>query len=165
MSNQSDTIWSAAVSAELETLHATGLSHSLIAESLNAKFGLHLTRSACIGRVRRMGLAERPKIRERERVARKLQLPMGPKWSAHARRCHQSTPQPPRPVLVDVKAPEGEGVSMDQLLPFAKNAPTSCRYPLGISERGMMFCGETTHRGSWCAYHCEVVFQGGRRAA
>lgn len=168
-----DSVWlDEDVVAEFKRLHDAGLSHEIIATRLNEKFGLTLSRAACIARASRMRLS-RPKVDNiRDAVARGLWKRNG---GAHAARGTYQKKRGTRKVngangdlgiLEELKAPEGEGISIDQLLPFSENAATSCRYPLGQSEtRGLMYCGEPTHRGSWCEYHCEVVFKGGRHVA
>ena len=48
------------VNDELVKLHGEGVSFTGIAEQLNAKFDLRLTRNSCIGRAHRLGLELRP---------------------------------------------------------------------------------------------------------
>lgn len=155
--------WTDDMHREFERLFACGTSHSIIAANLNQKFGLLLSRSACIGKASRLKLT-RPRLGWREAVVKGLWAEQDPRRIAAAAG-QRTSPQRKTKPPVDIKAPAGAGISMDELRPFSRGGSTSCRYPLGTSDANvMMYCGEATVRGSWCPYHREVVYKGGRHA-
>jgi len=123
--NQSDTPWTAAIIKRFTELAADhSISFTSIAAMLNAEFTLELTRNACIGKARRLGLEARPNKnhktyprRERKRMVR------------------IDAPIPPLP---EPQAPEPFTTTIYQLTPY------TCRWPGGdIHARPPFFyCGE-----------------------
>lgn len=166
-----DSIWNKVpgLLEAFQALHDQGFSHSIIADRLSKQFGVVVSRSACIGRARRMGLT-RPNTNNAAASARMksgLQLWTGRKGPrSDTYRQKGTTTRGTVVDLVELKAPEGKGISLGELLPFSTKDGTSCRYPMSMCEAaGLLYCGEPTKHGSWCTYHRELVFKGGRLAS
>jgi GcrA cell cycle regulator len=119
--------WTSEMTRALMIWHGEGVPFTELAARLSAQFGVTLTKNACIGRARRMGLPVRgPTNMERTlkqprpkmiRVPRKVDAPIDPE------------PEPEVEAL--------PGVSIYQL------TGTTCRWPLGsIMDRPpLRYCG------------------------
>lgn len=117
------------VTERLKQLHAEGRSFGKIAAALNAEFGLHLSRSACIGRAARLKLpwpTRQPKFRKQRSTGPVLPRPK------------------PQPI-----PEQGEPL----YLSFFELRGSQCRYPFG-NHAPYLFCGRSTlFKSSWCAEH------------
>jgi hypothetical protein len=150
-----DTVWTDEMIKRLRQLHASGMnSFEAIAAALRAEFKVHLTKNACIGKGRRLGLQKRrpsyqvlgyvKKTRKRtpskpaapRREAPQEQIPaVLPRWPVALPRC------------------PAKHVTIYQL------EPSMCRYPFGDDGPPYVYCGRKAVRGSWCAEHLDVVSQ------
>jgi GcrA cell cycle regulator len=123
-------------------------SSSEIASALNAQFGTNLTRNAVIGRINRLGLAEKrswmPKIY-------KKRLSNSPSRGAPARPKYDvELPD----LLSDLQTPIEQRKSLLEL------TAETCRWPIGDPQSPeFFFCGGKIHEGKpYCTGHCAVAF-------
>jgi GcrA cell cycle regulator len=153
--------WTPAHCEALREHFARGLSFAEIAAAINARFGTAYTRSATIGRARRMGLArsDRPKG-EIERLSRQLQKA---KAKAKAPRPVRRVPEAPRPraVFEPVKVPKLRCVEIEpRHLSLLDLKASDCRYPYGGDADGeaITFCGHPQREGSsYCVPHFHLT--------
>lgn len=151
------TNWTPEHSEALRELLAGGLSYSLIAEALNARFNTDYSRNAAIGRAKRMGLASpardgdtpgttarprQPRIHKiREPAAPRIRRRM-PKFETTGNaglRCVEIVPR--HLSLIDLERGD-------------------CRYPYGGDEAGeaITFCGHPRRAGSsYCTPHFHLT--------
>ena len=143
------TNWSREHCDALRELHAKGLSFAEIAERINGRFKTDYTRSAAIGRARRMRLVdpERPKLPpkaapRRVQETQERRVPSSP-W--------------PKQVLEPAKPFKLRCVEIDpRHLSLIDLERGDCRYPYGGDEEGeaITFCGHPQRRGSsYCSAH------------
>ncbi len=153
--------WPPEHSEALRAYLARGMSYSESADAINAKFGTAYSRSAAIGRARRMGLAgpERPKdslkhwpTRPPKAKAPRLDRP---------RERHVPEFMPPMPVFERAEAPRLRCVEIvPRRLSLVELEPGDCRYPYGGDEDGeaITFCGHPRREGSsYCAPHFHLT--------
>jgi GcrA cell cycle regulator len=146
------TDWAPAHSETLREYLARGMSFSEIADAINAKFKTAYSRTATIGRARRMRLAgpRRPKhllmhwpVLPPKAKARRLQKPR-----------ERYVPELPRiPVFKRTKTVKLRCVEIDpRHLVLTDLEPGDCRYPFGGDQDGeaITFCGHPRRRGSSC---------------
>jgi GcrA cell cycle regulator len=135
------TVWTPQLDARLRELHGQGLIFLQIAAAMNDDFGLALTRNACIGRSRRIGIGMRttpppPRNRKAPKLVRK--------------------PRPPRPIappIVPEPAPVPGALTMLQL------SRTTCHWPSG-NRPPYTYCGEPVHGDRpFCLDHCKLAYQ------
>ena len=151
------TDWPAKHCAALREYRALGMSFSQIAKAINAKFKTAYSRSAAIGRAKRMGLTgpARPKDRlkhwlKRPAKAEAQRLP-GPR-QRHAPEYKPPTPVPERTKMATLRCVEIE----PRHLRLVDLETSDCRYPYGGDENGeaITFCGHPRRPGSsYCAPH------------
>lgn len=147
-------IWHPDHSEALKEFLAKGMSFSMIAAAINAKFDTSYSRNATIGRARRMGLAtDRPqdvssapatirqpslgKMRERFEAEFRKRTPIFESVDVNLR-CAEVDPQ---------------HLSLMQL------GPGHCRYPYGGDAEGeaITFCGHRQRLGSsYCQAHFDL---------
>lgn len=125
----------------LKRLHAAGLSFGEIAKEIGG-----ISRNACIGKAKRLGLPDRltkrPRkrhIRPGNRILRRVETAMRRVEQA-AQHVQEAAEAAANPVhLLDLKSHH-------------------CRYPIGEPAE-MMFCGATAVKDcSWCAGHYAIVY-------
>lgn len=149
--------WASEHSDALRKYFVLGLSFSAIGRRINAKFGTSYTRSAVLGRAKRMGLAAVPQLTSPSIV------PPVPDGTAPAQQLgafsrHRIQPpktafQPAEPVLRCV------GVR-PRLISVVELEWGDCRYPYGGDRDGeaITFCGHPRHPGSsYCAAHFHLT--------
>jgi GcrA cell cycle regulator len=135
-----------------------GMSYRDAADALNARFGTAYSRSAALGRARRMGLAEieRPKPLPRMTEAQLQQV-------ARARPDEVVSPNlvRHRPALL---RPEGVQLRCVEIAPrhlaVIELEADDCRYPYGGEEEGdsITFCGHPRRKGSsYCTPHFHLT--------
>jgi GcrA cell cycle regulator len=155
------TDWPAEHSQALREFFAKGMSYAAIAKSINAKFGTAYSRSAAIGKGKRMGLAGpgRPdqsaaspqaiEPRLRSRSERRISQPRRP------------IPKRPTPIVERVKPVKLRCVEIDpRHLSLVELESGDCRYPYGGDEEGdaITFCGHPQRRGSsYCTAHFHLT--------
>ncbi|MBM3272031.1 GcrA cell cycle regulator [Candidatus Kaiserbacteria bacterium] len=144
----------------LRKLWSDGLSASQVA----AELGPGITRNGVIGKIHRLGLAERahmPKtVRPRVATAPRAQRPRVQRNTSHgdltiAFALHVSAAPLPAPED-DVVIPVSERVTLEGL------RENMCRWPMGdTSSPEFRFCGgkSTIGGGPYCAYHARVAYQ------
>src|ERR1700687_5321925 len=154
--------WEAEHSQALREYLAKGMSYSEIADALNARFGTAYSRSAAIGRAKRLGYP-RP-----DRSTDSLQhWPKRPP-RAKASRLHQPRERHvpefmrPRPVFERMEAPKLRCVEVvpPRHLSLVDLEPGDCRYPYGGDKEGeaITFCGHPRRQGSsYCAPHFHLT--------
>jgi GcrA cell cycle regulator len=155
------TNWAAEHSDALREYFAKRMSFSEIADAINAKFNTGYSRSATIGRARRMGLAgpDRPADVPKHWPARPAKV--------KAAQVHQ--PRERRPADLMRAIPAFERVVTAELrcveivprhLSLVDLEATDCRYPYGGDEDGeaITFCGHPRRRGSsYCTAHFHLT--------
>lgn len=151
----------------LRKLWNDGLSASQVA----AELGSGVTRNAVIGKIHRLGLAERAKAPSapRPRAAKPPRQPsqtrshgpsgmggvMGNVALAFAPRMHMAAPAP-RLAEEEVVVPISERVTLMEL------REAMCRWPLGDPTTAeFRFCGAKSPVGAgpYCGYHARVAYQ------
>ena len=147
------TNWAPEHAAALREYLAGGMSYAQIALAINAKFNTNYSRSAAIGRARRMGLAsaERPgnwgkpppKSEQASRRRLRERFAAMAKWFA--------------PILEPVEMPKLRCVEVDpRRLTLIELEAGDCRYPYGGENEGeaYAFCGHPRVAGSsYCRPH------------
>jgi GcrA cell cycle regulator len=136
---------------------AKGMSFSEIADTINAKFKTDYSRSAAIGRARRMGLAEPVRPNELPR------LPANPLQPQLPRVFERHVPEARRPVPVSERAATLQlrciGI-VPRHLSLLDLEPGDCRYPYGGDKEGeaITFCGHLQRPGSsYCLSHFHLT--------
>jgi GcrA cell cycle regulator len=136
---------------------AAGLSFAEAADALNEKFGTDFTRSAVIGRAKRMKLVVRARPGGGPQFA-----PPRPKPAKATLRQSRQRPAGTSPPV----SPPSEPVKLrcvgiqPRLITFHELADGDCRYPYGGEKEGepIMFCGHPRFRGSsYCAPHLHLT--------
>ncbi len=148
------TEWEPAHCETLRKLLASSLSTSEIAAALNAIYRTGYSRSAVIGRARRMGLAGmRPEDRPKPSAA------VGPP-SLQPPREHRGVRLRP-PILEAAEPVKLRCADIDpRHLSLTELEAGDCRYPYGGDEEGepITFCGHPRReKSSYCAAHLELV--------
>ena len=143
------TIWTPELDTRLRELHEQNLVYLQIAAIMNANFGLSLTRNACIGRGRRIGLSQR--------AASPTQLrPPKPR----KKRVYKQKPRP-EPVAPPI-VPEVPELVPGQLTMLQLDR-TTCRWPSG-TRAPYFYCGEPVHgTKQYCEEHCRMAYHGSTR--
>ena len=121
---------------------ADNLSYTAIAERMSAKYEMEISKNACIGKARRMGIPQRngkphkPTGRPRKdlMVRIKVDAPIAPK----------------------IRRNQGPGVTLQQL-----DQNRECHWPLAAVEDKppYVYCGKPAiDGGSWCHDHAKKAF-------
>jgi GcrA cell cycle regulator len=155
------TDWPAKHCAALREYRALGMSFSQIAKAINAKFKTAYSRSAAIGRAKRMGLTGPG--RRKDGLKHWLERPA----KAKARRLfgprerHAPAYKPPTPVAERTKMAILRCVEIEpRHLRLVDLEASDCRYPYGGDENGeaITFCGHPRRPGSsYCAPHFHLT--------
>ena len=153
--------WEAEHSQALREYLAKGMSYSEIADAINTKFKTAFSRSAAIGRAKRMGLSGP------DRSGDSLQhLPRRPPKARASRldkprERHVPEFMRPMPVFEPTEAPKLRCVEIvPRHLSLVDLEPGDCRYPYGGDEEGeaISFCGHPRREGSsYCAPHFHLT--------
>jgi hypothetical protein len=142
-------IWDEYRVARLRALHANKkLSFDVIAAQLSAEWGMEVSKNACIGKARRMKLAQRPrKVFRGDKRKRAVTL------VAEAPAAVAPEPVPcvlPRWKVMEVPRPApGTRITLFQL------TDNTCRWPHG-DRVPFLFCGAPTAGKTYCAYHTGI---------
>jgi GcrA cell cycle regulator len=153
--------WPPEHSEALRQYRARGMSYAEIAAAINATFGTGYTRSAAIGRGKRLGLGgpgrrdKSPKppraIKPRLRAGRERRTPQP----------RQPIPRPPMPTSENVKTAKLRCVEIDpRHLSLVELERGDCRYPYGGEEEGdaITFCSHPQRRdSSYCTAHFHLT--------
>jgi GcrA cell cycle regulator len=136
---------------------ANGMSYSEIAQAINAKFNTTYSRSATIGRARRLGLVSAARPGEPSRLPPKPK----PSGSRKLRERHASMSGWIVPVFAREETVELRCVETDpRHLSLPELEPGDCRYPYGGDAEGeaITFCGQPCREdSSYCAPHFHLT--------
>jgi GcrA cell cycle regulator len=154
------TNWASEHSDALREYLAKGMSYGEITDAINAKFKTDYSRSAAIGRARRMGLArpDRAKDLPKHWPAR----PKAPQpQPRRLRERHAAEGILPLPIFERSETAKLRCVEIDpRHLSLPDLAPDDCHYPYGGDEEGeaITFCGHPRRPGSsYCAPHFHLT--------
>ncbi len=151
MQRNGDMDWSKDRMARLRALHRNDrLSFDAIAEVLSEEFKVTLTKNACIGKARRMGLPERTTKRKR-------------KVFRGDKRRRQITLVAPAPIETEVvpcvlprwRVMQDEAPAERGKLTLLQLTDNTCRWPHG-DRVPYLFCGAPTAGKTYCAYHTGI---------
>lgn len=145
MPNGQNNLWTDSLVDLFKQLHASGRSFGQIAAQLPG-----VTRNACIGKARRLGLTMKPSDNPAaERIDRRFKPPKPPRVRMYPERVRAK----PQPKPIRPPAPTGSVALIDL-------EPHHCRWPYGDSPP-FMFCGAPRRDEdvAWCASHCAIGFQ------
>jgi GcrA cell cycle regulator len=152
--------WTAEHSEALQEYVARGMSYAEAAEALNARFGTAYTRSAALGRGKRLGLVVPPRREAAPRLAKRAVKPSRVASSKQPERdpARASTPirgveraEPAKLRCVGIRP---------RLVSLIELDDGDCRYPYGGDRDGeaITFCGHPRFRGSpYCAPHFHLT--------
>ena len=133
--------WTEYQMARLRALHADDkLSFDVIAEELSVEFRMEVSKNACIGKARRMGLPQRRR-KSIPRATRKRALELHPPETAPC--------VLPRWKVIDAPPAPGGHITLLQL------DGNTCRWPHG-DRTPYLFCGAPTAGKTYCAYHTGI---------
>jgi GcrA cell cycle regulator len=138
---------------------ALGMSFAEIADKINHRFGTAYTRSAALGRSRRMGLAarKRPGTPSRLRPSREARPARKPREFHAPQPVRPAAPPPPeRAEPVKLRC---VGIS-PRLISLLELEPADCRYPYGGDKENepITFCGHPRLAGtSYCVPHFQLT--------
>jgi GcrA cell cycle regulator len=153
--------WTPEHSAALRGFVERGMSYAEAADAVNARFGTAYSRSAAIGRAKRMGLVVGGRTEDRLAMVPRMQK--GPKARAARTRSDHRDGAVASPPSVPERA---EPVKLrcvgiqPRLLPLAELEDGDCRYPYGGDRDGeaITFCGHPRFLGSsYCAPHFHLT--------
>lgn len=151
------TDWAPEHSDALRDYLAKGMSYSEIADAINTKFSTAYSRSAAIGRAKRMGLVGSDRPAELRKSPRKAKPPR--LHTSRERRTAESIW--PVPLL---ERAERVKLRCIQIVPrhlsLTDLEAGDCRYPYGGDEEGepITFCGHPQRVGSsYCAGHFHLT--------
>jgi GcrA cell cycle regulator len=155
--------WAPAHSKALGEYFAMGMSHSAIADAINAKFNTSYTRNAVLGRATRMGLAGavQPQDGTKSALITEKSLSITETSRIILIRERASTKpwrQPPTFVATEI-APLRCAEIVPRRLALVDLKRGDCRYPYGGDADGeaITFCGHPRQPGSsYCAAHFEL---------
>jgi GcrA cell cycle regulator len=147
------TNWAPEHSAALRDCLASGMSYARIAQTINTRFDTTYTRSAALGRARRMGLAgSEPGHEAGGPRTKPRQIGLH-----HIRERFASTARWFVPVFERVELPKLRCVEIEpRHLSLIELEPGDCRYPYGGDEERepIIFCGHPRRDGaSYCTAH------------
>lgn len=147
------TNWAPEHSAALRDCLASGMSYAEIAQAINARFNTTYSRSAALGRARRMGLAGNERRGNKTGPPSKSQQ-MG---LHHLRERFAPTARWFVPVFERVELPKLRCVEIEpRHLLLIELEYGDCRYPYGGDEEGepITFCGHPRREdSSYCTAH------------
>jgi GcrA cell cycle regulator len=153
MQRNGDMDWSNDRMARLRALHRNDkLSFDMIAEVLSEEFKVALTKNACIGKARRMGLPERTTKRKRKVFRgdkRRRQITLVASTSAPIEAEVVPCVLPRWRVMQDEAPAERGKLTLLQL------NDNTCRWPHG-DRVPYLFCGAPTAGKTYCAYHTGI---------
>jgi GcrA cell cycle regulator len=151
--------WAEQHSQALRDYLGKGLSFSEIAKAINARFSTAYSRSATIGRARRMGLAGPNKPDRRARPKRQPKPELVRLKKLRARILAESRPKPPVGERAAALKLRCVGI-VPRHLSLLDLEPGDCRYPYGGDAEGeaITFCGHPRREGSsYCLSHFRLT--------
>ncbi len=147
--------WAPEHSDALRECVAKGLSYSEAAQAINSRFNTSYSRSAALGRARRLGLTEddrrKPSMPTKPADLRDIGVSRASDCKARA------LPWPTAPVFKEIKPLKLRCVAIEpRHLSLVELERGDCRYPYGGDEEGeaITFCGHPRRPGSsYCTPH------------
>jgi GcrA cell cycle regulator len=131
-----------------------GMSFAEIAREINARFGTSYSRSAAIGRSKRMGLVAPKRPSQPPKPARSKADRVGKRSDPPSNELLQAAPARAEPVKLRCV-----GIS-PRLISLTELEPGDCRYPYGGDKENepITFCGHPRLAGSsYCAPHFHLT--------
>jgi GcrA cell cycle regulator len=151
------TDWPPEHSEALRQYRARGMSYAESAAAINATFRTRYSRSAVIGRAKRLGLGVPKDKRSKPVLKARLPRPRNPRQ--RDRQAPESVR--PKPALASVRTVELRCVEIDpRRLSLIELERGDCRYPYGGDEEGeaITFCGHPQRHGSsYCTAHFHLT--------
>ena len=148
--------WTLAMLVRLREHHAANLTFGQIANKLNAEFGTVITRNACIGKGRRLGLPQREKPAMLTAEQRQAQT----RIERRRRKAEKRIAPPPTYVpLPDPPRPPPDALTIYDL------QHNDCRWPVHGEKTEMLYCGRQRVRGSYCFKHARIATDRSGRAS
>jgi len=147
--------WAPEHSDALREFVAKGMSYSEAAQAINSRFNTSYSRSAALGRARRLGLGahdrRQPSMPAKPADLRDIGVPRASDFKTTA------LPWPTAPVFKETKPVKLRCVAIEpRHLSLIELERGDCRYPYGGDEEGeaITFCGHPRRRGSsYCTPH------------
>lgn len=161
------TNWPPEHSRALRKYHAQGMSYAEIARALNARFATAYTRSAALGRGKRMGLGDDDEKRAQKAMLERMLRERISRASASSGKL--SDTRPAGAILSEFRSRKMLKVRPVKLRcvevsprhrSLAELERNECRYPYGGDEEGdpITFCGHPRRVGSsYCAPHFHLT--------
>jgi GcrA cell cycle regulator len=155
--------WTPEHSTALGEFIARGMSYADAADAVNARFGTAYSRSAAIGRAKRMGLIvpgrgdDRPALVPK--APKRTKVPSSGPTRRSALRATRAGSPPPIPERFEPPKLRCVGIR-PRLLSLAELGDGDCRYPYGGDKDGeaIAFCGHRRFQGSaYCAPHFHLT--------
>jgi GcrA cell cycle regulator len=151
--------WREEHSQALREYLAKGLSYLEIVEAINAKFNTTYSRSAALGRAKRLGLAGPDQPGESLKHFPKRPPKAGASQLRPPRERHVPEFMPRMPIFEPTEMPKLRCVEIvPRHLVLVDLEPGDCRYPYGGDQEGeaITFCGHPQRKGS---HYCPPHFQ------
>lgn len=146
-----NTAWAGDMTADLLRMYADGLSMSVMAGEINAKYGTSFSRNAVIGKLHRMGLRRGRAVPP---LVRKPRKPRGPykrvPWAVPVETPRQANTEPAR-------APAPDPRFACTILDLTNE---TCRFPVS-EDSPFIFCGtpgaDLTGHMPYCQAHMRIA--------
>jgi GcrA cell cycle regulator len=161
--------WPPEHSQALREYHAKGMSYSQIARALNARFATEYSRSAVLGRAKRMGLADTDQRRAQQPMLERMLRERAAQARSSGTKLSDTRPasqilsefRPRKPAFAKVSPVELRCVDVSpRHLSLIELERKDCRYPYGGDEEGeaITFCGHPRRKGSsYCTPHFHLT--------
>ena len=151
--------WAPEHSDALREFVAKGMSYSEAAQAINSRFNTSYSRSAALGRARRLGLTaderRKPSMPTTPADLRDIGVPRASDFKTTA------LPWPTAPVFKEIKPVKLRCVAIEpRHLSLIELERGDCRYPYGDDEEGetITFCGHPRRPGSsYCTPHFQLT--------
>ncbi|MFT4115109.1 GcrA family cell cycle regulator [Bradyrhizobium sp.] len=150
--------WPSEHSDALRDYFLKGMSYAEIGREINARFGTAYTRSALVGRAKRLGVAALGGVKSPSIVP---SLPGEAVPVSPSRPTWRSRNLPPKSAMKPASSVKLRCVGIQpRLLSLVDLGPSDCRYPYGGDKDGeeIAFCGHARQAGSsYCAPHARLT--------
>jgi GcrA cell cycle regulator len=159
------TDWPPEHSQALREFFAMGMSYAAIARAINAKFGTAYSRSAAIGKAKRIGLAGPGRLDQSPTPPQAIEPRLRSRRERRTSQPRRPLPKRSMPTIESVKTMKLRCVEIDpRHLSFMELEHGDCRYPYGGDEEGeaITFCGHPQRLGSsYCTAHFHLTMASG----
>lgn len=154
--------WSSEHSDALRDYFLKGMSYAEIRREINARFGMAYTRSAVVGRAKRLGLVAPARVASPSIVP---PLPADPWLLSPRQSALPNLNLPPKSAMKPAARVKLRCVGVQpRLIPFDELVREDCRYPYGGDRDGeeITFCGHPRQPGSsYCTPHAHLTLRSG----